>query len=104
MKKGKFALLLLVASMTVTTIAFAATYQHPGGRGWARNTENWHMLSYFGEAYAHSGGVTKITYTDSKGVVLGTRTAQGNADYKSITVYDSLNPFANKTEFYCYFY
>lgn len=101
MKKKGFAL-LLVASMAITTTALAATYQSANGRSWAKNTESWDMLSYFGEAYTKVGGSAKISYYRNT-KFLGGVTAyvtSGDSDYKTITVRDSLNPIAKKTEFF----
>ncbi|MFZ1353003.1 MAG: hypothetical protein WAS52_00330 [Enterococcus aquimarinus] len=101
MKKRKVSLFLLVASMTITSTAFAAMHQSANGRSWVKNTENWTQLSYFGEAYTLVGGSARISYFRSNKPI-GSITAyvtNGSSDYKSITIRDSLNPIAPKTKY-----
>ena len=76
------------------------------GPKWVANTENWHQLSYFGEAYTVKGyGGAQITYYRNNNYVGGAyayvdtwRTEK--TDYQTVTIWDSLNPVAPKTIYY----
>ncbi len=45
----KLVLALVAAVFLFPVVAFATSYW--SGPKWVANTENWHLLSYFGEAY-----------------------------------------------------
>lgn len=105
MKKKLIILALLLANLVATDTVYAQTYSN--GQKWVRNTENWHQLSYFGEAFTVWGvGGAQITYYRN-GAYLGgayayvdTWRTDTSTDYGSVTIWDSLNPLAAKTTFY----
>ena len=49
----KLVLALVAAVFLFPVVAFATSYW--SGPKWVANTENWHLLSYFGEAYTVKG-------------------------------------------------
>ena len=91
-------------SFPFPVVAFAISYW--SGPKWVANTENWHQLSYFGEAYTVKGyGGAQITYYRNNNYVGGAyayvdtwRTEK--TDYQTVTIWDSLNPVAPKTIYY----
>lgn len=103
--KKKLLTLITIAVLIPTISALAAT--HSNGPKWVRNTENWHQLSYFGEAYTRLGrGPSKILYYRNGqyigGAIAAVVTIGPNEDYKNVTIWDSLNPWAPKTEYTYY--
>mgnify|MGYP003434365813 FL=1 len=100
----KLVLALVAAVFLFPVVAFATSYW--SGPKWVANTENWHQLSYFGEAYTVKGyGGAQITYYRNNNYVGGAyayvdtwQTAK--SDYQTVTIWDSLNPVAPKTIYY----
>jgi len=105
MKKKVLVLSLLVLGMVTSSTVYAAKITN--GPRWVQNTENWHQLSYFGEAYTIKGyGTAQITYYRNNIYVGGAyahvdpwRTDK-NSDYQTVTIWDSLNPISPKTKWY----
>jgi hypothetical protein len=104
MKKKMITMLLtLTITLGIGATVLAATYGSSASG--VRNTERWHQLSYFGEAWTTRRGQTaQINYYRS-GRHIGSATAHldswrtsGRA-YNNVTIWDSLNPRAPKTTF-----
>lgn len=102
-KKALFLTTLIVLSLVPVISVLAAT--HRNGPKWVRST-GYNNLYYVGEAYTRLGrGPSRISYYRS-GVHLGTAQAVVIADpngpledYKTVTVWDTLNPWAPKTTY-----
>ena len=105
MKKLKLGFMLLAASLFFTVTVFAVQYNNGRSTAWVKNEENWTQLYYKGTAYAKKGSRAQITYY-RKGNYLGGayayldswRTESSITD--TCTIWDSLNPVAEKTVFY----
>ena len=95
---------LLFSLMVTGRAILARTYGND--QSGVRNTEQWHQLSYFGEAWTQRAGQSaRISYRRN-GVKLKTISVyKGNwrrdsyKCYNSGIVWDSLNPVAPKTTF-----
>ncbi|MGT2743177.1 hypothetical protein [Streptococcus plurextorum] len=101
--KSSVIVVTLLASLTLTVLVFAATYSN--GPNWVKNNEHW-QVRYVGEAYAVLGrGKSHFHYRRS-GRNLGGATAFASpdkmvkSDYQTYAVWDSMNPWAPKTEFH----
>lgn len=97
---------ILLAVIFLSSVAYAATYRHPNGRSWVKNTENWHQLTYTGEAFARKGNrMAQVTYYRNNRYLGGAFAyvdswRNAASDYDKIVIWDSLNPWAAKTKFY----
>ncbi|GGG29435.1 hypothetical protein GCM10007425_25070 [Lysinibacillus alkalisoli] len=104
MKKIKITLMIVMFVFTFSLVVYAA--KHTSGSKWVKNPENWHQLSYFGEAYTVKGyGKSQITYYRNGSYVSGAYAyvdswSSANSNYTNVTVRDSLNPWAAKTTYY----
>lgn len=102
----KSALLAMLFSSVLYFSVSVFAKQYGTSESGVRNTERWHQLSYFGEAWTKKPGQSAWIAYYRKGVQIkwiGVHKDSWRRDkeklYSSGTVWDSLNPKAAKTEF-----